>query len=348
MLEWILEDEYTVFKAECGEQALKLLREYRNEIAVVLLDANLSDSEGVDVIAEMRSHGMLHRIPVLAICDESESDSEKERKCLEVGVSDIIYRPFDSMLVRKRVHNIFHLFEYQNELEDKVKEQTKTLKAQNRELERQRHMLKKANDDIIGILGGVVEGRDAESGEHIRRVKGFTELLARQLMQFYPEYELDEQDIEVIVSTSALHDVGKIAISDAILLKPGKLTAEEFELMKTHTVKGDAILNYLNGIWDEKWQKTAHNICRYHHERYDGRGYPDGLKGEEIPICAQIVSLADVYDALVSVRVYKRAYTKEEAFNMIMNGECGQFSPKILRSFSAVRPYFEELAESAQ
>lgn len=348
ILSWILRGEYTVFHAKTAKKGVDLLLAKQNEMAAILIDMRVRKQESNVILDCLKEQGLARHIPVLAIIDRSVKDADYEKQCLNCGVSDFICAPFDSLLVKKRVRNICYLYQYQNELEEKVVEQTKTLSEQNRELERQRQMLKRANDNIIDILGGMVEGRDAESGEHIKRVKGFTELLARQMMQSYPEYCLTEHDIEVIVGTSALHDIGKIAISDTILLKKGKLTKEEFEIMKLHTVKGDEILNSLNGIWDEDWQKTAHNICRYHHERFDGRGYPDGLKGDDIPISAQIVSLADVYDALVSVRVYKRAYSKDEAFAMIMNGECGVFSPKILQSFQAVRSSFERFADVAQ
>lgn len=184
-----------------------------------------------------------------------------------------------------------------------------------------------------------------ESGQHIERVKGYTKLLAEQLMKDYPEYGLTSDKVSVITSASALHDIGKIAIPDAILMKPGKLTQEEFEYMKSHTTKGGEILNSIKNVWDEEYGKVSYEICRHHHERYDGRGYPDGLKGEQIPLSAQIVSIADVYDALVNERVYKSAFPKEKAFQMIVTGECGVFSPKLLDCFWNARRAFERLAD---
>ncbi len=184
-----------------------------------------------------------------------------------------------------------------------------------------------------------------ESGQHIKRVKGFTKLLAERLMKDYPEYGLDKKKIEVIVAASSLHDIGKIAIPDNILLKPARLTVEEFECIKSHTTKGCDILDCIEGIWEDDYRKVSYEICRHHHERYDGKGYPDGLKGDEIPISAQIVSVADVYDALVCERVYKDAIPKAEAFHMIINGACGLFSPKLMECLRNVREEFEQLAD---
>lgn len=343
MLEMILQDEYQILKAGNGRQALDLLEEQHEEIAVILLDLIMPEVDGFAVMDTMKEKGWMEKIPVLIISGETAVTIEK--KCFEYGVSDFIRKPFDNMLVKKRVGNVFHLFQYQNELELKVEKQTEALRRQFKLLQLQAEKLKKSNENIIDILGTVVESRHLESGEHIKRVKGFTEILAREVMKEYPEYGLTDKKIEVIVVSSSLHDLGKIAIPDNILLKPGKLTSEEYEYMKSHTTRGSEILTHLVDVWDEEYQKTCYEICRHHHERYDGKGYPDGLKGEEIPISAQIVSIADVYDALVSERVYKNAFTKEEAFHMIVTGECGIFSPKLLECFRNVKGEYEKLAD---
>ncbi|MDE5819778.1 MAG: HD domain-containing protein, partial [Lachnospiraceae bacterium] len=227
-------------------------------------------------------------------------------------------------------------------LEDQVAVQTQAIRYQYQLLKEQAEELERNNEEIIDILGTVVECRDLESGDHIKRVKTFTRILAEQVMEDYPEYDLTPEKVRIIESASALHDVGKIAIPDHILLKPGKLTAEEFDIMKTHTTRGSELLNNIKDAWDDTYGKYCYEICRYHHERFDGRGYPDKLEGEDIPISAQIVSVADVYDALVSKRVYKDAYGIGAACDMIVNGECGTFSPKILDCFSKVRAAFEE------
>lgn len=226
-------------------------------------------------------------------------------------------------------------------LEELVKLQTSVLEKQALELRR-------LNERIIETLSNVVEFRNLESGDHVKRVKAFTRILAERLAEAYPEYQLDKEAVDVITAAAALHDVGKIAIPDAILLKPGKLTAQEFEVMKTHTTKGCEIIAMLEEMQEGEYGRAGYEICRYHHERYDGNGYPEGLKGEEIPIAAQIVSLADVYDALISERCYKSAYTPAEAYDMIMRGDCGQFSPKLLSCLCEARRELEKKAESGR
>ena len=203
--------------------------------------------------------------------------------------------------------------------------------------------LRENNQQIIDMLGTVVEYRNLESGEHIKRVKGYTGILAECAMKEYPEYGLTEEKIHTIVAASSLHDIGKITIPDSILLKPGRLTEDEYEYMKSHTIRGCELLDEIDQEWEPDYKKVSYEICRHHHERYDGKGYPDGLKGEEIPISAQLVSVADVYDALVNERCYKDAYSPDEAYRMIINGECGVFSPKLMEVFRKVRRDFEEM-----
>ena len=225
--------------------------------------------------------------------------------------------------------------EEQEKLERMVNERTIQLEEKNVSLNRM-------NNDIIELMGNVVEGRDEESGQHVRRVKDLTNILATQVMNDYPEYNLSPEVVDIITSASALHDVGKITIPDSILLKPGRLTNEEFDIMKTHTVNGCNILDKMPADWDKQYMKISMDICRYHHEKYDGKGYPDALIGDEIPISAQIVSVADCYDALVSKRVYKDAYSCDEAYHMIQNGECGAFNPKLMDCFSVCKDKFEQ------
>jgi response regulator RpfG family c-di-GMP phosphodiesterase len=199
------------------------------------------------------------------------------------------------------------------------------------------------NKQIIEVLSTIVEYRDLESGEHIRRIEDLSEILLRTYTAKNPDDGFTEEEIKIIVAASAMHDIGKIAISDTILLKPGKLTREEYDSMKEHTIKGSELVNTVASIQDQDYARYCYEICRYHHERYDGNGYPDGLAGDEIPIAAQIVSVADVYDALVSKRCYKDAYSKEQAFQMILNGECGVFSDRILQCFIDSRAELEAL-----
>lgn len=209
---------------------------------------------------------------------------------------------------------------------------------------KQKQRLKEINNDIIDILSTVVEFRSVESGDHIQRIKGFTKIMLKYVNEMYDEVNYTPELIDVISSASAMHDIGKVAIPDSILLKPGKLTAEEFEEMKTHTTRGCDILESMENLQDERYYKYSYEICRYHHERFDGRGYPDGLKGDDIPLEAQIVSVADVYDALISKRVYKDAYSLDEAYQMILNGECGIFSPRLMECFKRAKEEMENFS----
>lgn len=340
LLEEILIKDYDVVKAQGGKEALELLDRKDLNIVVVLLDLLMPEMDGFAVLDAMKERGMIGKIPVLVIT--SEKSVGVEEKCFDYGVSDFIGKPFESSLIQRRVKNIVDLFVYKERLEERVEIQTQALRNQYQLLKEQTEKMEKYNEEIIDILGTVVECRDLESGDHIKRVKTFTRILAEQVMEDYPEYELTPEKVRIIESASALHDVGKIAIPDNILLKPGKLTAEEFDVMKTHTTRGSELLNDIRGAWDDTYGQYCYEICRFHHERFDGRGYPDKLAGDDIPISAQIVSIADVYDALVSKRVYKDAYAIGEAYEMIVNGECGTFPPKILECFSKVRADFEE------
>lgn len=223
-----------------------------------------------------------------------------------------------------------------------------TIEERTQELTEINSRLNLINDEIIAFMGNIVEARDVESGEHIRRVKGFTHILATEVMKQCPEYELSPERVNLITSASALHDIGKIMIPDAILLKPGKLTAEEFEIMKTHSLKGCDILAMAPRGWSDEYLITSTNICKYHHEKYDGKGYPEGLVGDQIPIEAQIVSIVDCYDALINRRCYKDAYPLQESFDMIVRGECGVFSDKILKCFAACEEEFEYHAKNPE
>lgn len=343
MLAVALGDTFPIVEAGDGAEAIDILKERSEEIAAVLLDLVMPKVDGYEVLRFMREQELTKMIPVLVIT--ADSTTAVERECLELGVSDFIRKPFDNFTVKKRVQNIVELFMYKDNLENKVKIQAENLKRQNKLLEQQAEKLKDSNEKIIDILGTVVEYRNLESGEHIRRVKGFTRILAEKASQRYPEYNLTKERIDIIVAASALHDIGKITIKDSVLLKPGRLDKDEYEYMKSHTIRGCDILDQIEGAWDSEYDKVSHSICRWHHERYDGKGYPDGLVGDNIPIEAQLVSIADVYDALVSDRVYKAAIDKEKAFHMILMGECGVFSPKLMECFREAKDEFEKLAD---
>ena len=339
----ILNKAYEPVLATNGLEALEALGKDGNGFVLVLLDLMMPEMSGYEFLEHVNKNGIIDAVPVIVI--SAEVDAKTERRCLDLKVIDFIRKPFDKLAVTRRVENVINLFTIQHNLEKLVDAKTEEIKKQNEKLAQQAACLKRTNERIIELLGTVVEYRNLESGQHIKRVKGFTKLLAEQIAQHYPEYGLTPKQIDVMVAASALHDVGKIAISDGILLKPGRLTKEEFEIMKTHTVEGSEIIEHMKGIGDGEYEKVSYDIARYHHERFDGRGYPDGLVGDEIPIAAQIVAVADVYDALVSKRCYKDAYGKGEAFRMIMAGECGVFSEKILTCFAKAKESFEALAD---
>ena len=337
----ILENEYTIIEAENGKQALELIEELKDEISVILLDLIMPEMDGKQVLAELNKRKIIGMIPVLVISGENSYETEKE--CFDLGISDYIAKPFNNVIIQKRVKNVAGLYEYKLQLEEKVEEQTAVLRKAYQTLKIQAEKLHRNNQKIVDILGTVVEFRNLESGEHINRVKKYTKILAEGAMKEYLEYGLTPEKIDTIVSASSLHDIGKITIPDRILLKPGKLTKDEFECMKSHTTRGCELLDQIDVEWDPELRQAIYEICRHHHERYDGKGYLDALVGEEIPLSAQLVSIADVYDALVNERCYKDAYSAEEAYRMITHGECGVFSPKLMEVFRKTRKQFEML-----
>lgn len=328
ILRALFEKEYNLLEAENGEQALVLLQQYRDSIAVVLLDLLMPIKDGYDVLEEMRIKKWLYHSPVVVITAEDSIDNRV--KVFELGASDIIAKPFEAEVVKSRVKNIIELGRYRRNLEVLVEEQSA--------------LAREANGVVIDMLSSVIEYRSLESGQHIRRIRMFTKILLEDVAENYLEYDLDNRKIRLITEASSMHDIGKIAIPDSILNKPGKLTSEEFEIMKTHSMKGCEILSGLERLPDQEYLQYAYQICRYHHERWDGKGYPDGLKGNSIPICAQVVSIADCYDALTTDRVYRNALPTNQAFSMILNGECGSFSPRLLECFKNVRDAFAQLS----
>lgn len=314
ILSEMLHTDFRILEAEDGAQALEMLQQQGTGISLVLLDIIMPVLDGFGVLSYMAREHIIEDIPVIMI---SSDDSEKNiRRAYELGVSDYISRPFDAKVVYQRVFNTIKLYAKQRRLITLVTDQI--------------YEKEKSSRMMVSILSQIVEFRNGESGLHVRHINILTEMLLDHLMQKTGRYHLNWNEQYLITLASSLHDIGKIGIDEKILNKPGRLTAEEFEEMKKHTVIGEEILCSLELYQNELLVKVAREICRWHHERYDGNGYPDGLKGEEIPISAQVVSLADVYDALVSDRVYKKAYSHEKAIRMILNGECGVFNPLLL------------------
>lgn len=312
--------EYERLEAENGKEAIEKIAANRN-LVLVLLDISMPVMSGFDVLEYMHQRDLMDKIPVILITGETVIDSED--KAYSYGAADVIHKPFYPHIVKKRSQNIIDLYQSRLEMERRLKLQEIEIKAQEKEI-------RENNDLMLETLSSLVEFRSVETGEHVQRIKYFTKILLEYVQEYFPVYGLDSYQVDQIVHASVLHDIGKIGISDSILLKPGRLTEEEFEIMKKHTTIGCEVLERAYRRKDSDFYRCSYDICRHHHERWDGSGYPDHLKGDEISIGVQAVSVADVYDALISPRVYKRPYPKEKAFEMILNGECGQFSPEML------------------
>ncbi len=326
ILSSILGDEFDILEAADGKECISVIRKYGRDIALVLLDIVMPEMDGFEVLEFMNKHEWIDDIPVIMISSEDSAASVK--KAYEMGVSDYINRPFDVEVVHRRVFNTIKLYAKQRRLIALITNQV--------------YEKEKNNRILIEILSQIVEFRNGESGRHVLNVNIITGILLEQLTQITDKYNISWSDRLIITTAASLHDIGKIGIDEKILNKAGRLTPQEIEKIKEHTVIGASILENMELFKDEELVKTAYQICRWHHERYDGRGYPDGLKGEEIPVSAQVVALADVYDALVSRRVYKKSYSHEEAMKMILGGECGAFNPVLLQCLTEAQDKIKE------
>lgn len=335
LLKQIFADKYKILTAENGKEGLLLLGQHMNEIAIILLEIVMPIINGYQMLQVLCNKKIIEKIPVVLIT--GKCDYQTELQCYQLGASDVITKPFSAEIARKKVDHIVDMYYNMDLLMQKVK-------VQENRLANQEKKIMEFNERLIDVISNVVEFRDADSGEHTKRLKELSRIIAKAYQKLYPDSGMTDQRVEIISKAAALHDIGKLVISDTILLKSGKLTEEERQIMMGHTSKGCEILNLLVGFQDEEQFKTSYEICRHHHERYDGKGYPDGLVGEEIPLSAQIVSIVDAYDALVSERIYKKPYDKEIAYNMIMNGDCGQFSPRMLACLKEAKAEIENLA----
>ena len=315
ILKEILGGDYRILEAENGQECLEKMQAEAGNIALVLLDINMPVMDGFEVLKAMNANHTIEDIPVIMI---SSDDSDAAiRRSYELGANDYVNRPFDARIVYRRVTNTIKLYAKQRRLVQMVSDQIRARENN--------------TDMLVGVLSHIVEFRNGESGAHVRHIRIITELLLHRLLEISSQYPITAEQQDNIPLASALHVIGKIGIDEKILNKPGKLTPEEFEVVKTHSMLGAEMLHQLENFNEQPLLQTAYEITRWHHERWDGRGYPDGLKGDEIPISAQLVALADVYDALTSERCYKKAFSHEKAVQMILNGECGAFNPLLLQ-----------------
>lgn len=337
----LFQADYKILEAANGKEGIALLNSNFASIAIVLLDNLMPVMDGFTVLENLKEKNVLSKIPFIMIT--GESSPELERKGYEYGIVSYIKKPYQVDVVKQVVHNAIGWFQYKMQLEMMVKKQNISIQQQNSVLRQQTKKLNHVNEILIDSLSNIVEFRNMESKQHIKRIREYSMCLGKSVMKLYPEYELTPEKLVQIGWASSLHDIGKIAIPDTIILKPAKLTPDEFELIKSHTTKGSEIIQHRVHLNDRAIYEYAYDIARHHHEKYDGKGYPDGLKGDEISIAGQIVSLVDVYDALTSKRVYKMAYESDKAYQMILNGHSGTFSPKLLKAFTEVKSSFEHL-----
>ena len=333
ILTQMLHEDYDVIEAGDGVKAIEILQQQTEQISLVLLDIIMPGLDGFGVLERMNQMGWIEDIPVIII--SSDRSPVAVERAYELQAADFISRPFDAAIVRHRVVNTIMLYAKQKKLVALV--------------ERQVYEKERQSSLMVDILSHIVEFRNGESGLHVLHIRTLTELLLKDLAKKTSKYRLSNKDITLISTASALHDIGKIVIPEEILNKPGRLTDEEFTFMKTHSEKGAEMLRGVSHLGREPLLDYARDIARWHHERYDGRGYPDGLKGDDIPICAQVTALADVYDALTSERVYKKAFDHDTAINMIKDGECGVFNPLLLECLLEIEGTLrDELKDRAQ
>lgn len=319
-----LQEDYELLEAENGKKALDIVANNLSQIDLILLDILMPEMNGIELLEILNQKKLLNSIPVVLITGDKTEEVEAE--CYKLGAADFITKPYDIKVIRYIIDNTINLYQ--------EKKQWKKLGiVQYRKLKEQAEFLRRENEHIIELLGTLTEYRGTVDKQHTQKVKQISTLIAKTIGQLYPEYNISDEEADNIGVASCLHDIGKNLIPDAVLYKPGRLDDTEMELMKSHTTKGCEMLQATLSLQQEDYKQLCYDICRSHHERYDGKGYPDGLVGDTIPIAAQIVSIAECFDALVSDTVYRERYDSEKAYNMLLNGECGTFSPAIIECF---------------
>lgn len=332
-----LEDSYDIIEVEDGKQVLAEIQKRRNDLAALLLDWDIPLVSAYQILQVMQSKGMMEQIQVFITT--VEADPEIDSKVYSLGAVAVICKPYNLAMIRKQILNRLDNIAELRRLREEVAQKEKQVEESQKKLDG-------FYDNLLDAIGAVMEYRVSESDQHVKRIKGFARILAVAYRNEFPDCGLNEDEINRIVRGSVIHDLGKIAVPDAILLNPAKLTEDEKQILKSHTTKGEEIMQLLREVQDEEQFRVSSEICRWHHERYDGSGYPDGLEGDEIPLSAQIVSIVDVYDELVSERIFKKPVDKETAFRKIMSGECGAFAPKLLQCFEASKKLLELYSDS--
>lgn len=336
-LEQLLMDEYDIALADDGRQALSEIQKRKNELAAVILDWDIAAVSAYQILQVMLARGMMEDIQVyIAI---TQADREIEKKAYGLNVSAVIQKPYEDVVVRRQLLDRLKEAEERRSLQQEVKENRQLVEGSQKKLDG-------FYNSLLDAIGTIMEYRISESDQHVKRIKGFSRIMAVAYRNQFPASGLNESEINRIVRGSVIHDIGKIAVPDAILLNPARLSEDEQQIMRSHTTKGEEVMQFLKGVQDEEQFRVSCEICRWHHERHDGSGYPDGLEGDEIPISAQIVSIVDVYDELVSERIFKKPYDKEKAYRMIMDGECGAFAPELLQCFESSKKLLELFSDN--
>ncbi len=328
----MLEKEYRIVEGKNDQEGIQYIKEHADDIILVLLNIGMSLMDSCQIMEYMQRNGYMQKIPVILIMRD---DDEAIERGYAFGATDVIKPPFQANIIIQRVHNIIKLYQHKNYLEEVNQVQTAELNRQNDKL--QRH-----NESMVKILRDIITFRNTESDLHIRYIEGYTRILAKQYAALYPRSKMTNQKIEYIVQAAGMHDLGKITMPDLLISQQGQLLPEEIEYLKEHTVRGSEMIKVMLELEEGLFYRISYNVCRYHHERYDGTGYPDGLSGDKIPIEAQIVSLADMYDALVNVAVNKERYPADRAVRMLLEGTCGGLAPRMKECLLAAKQELEE------
>lgn len=331
ILRQMFQEDYQIADAEDGLSGIEYIQQHIEQIAIVFLDAHMPKMSGYDVLKYMYEHKLTEQIPVILIT--GDLDDHILTIAYEAGAIDVIRKPFIVSAIKQRAKNIIELYNHKNHLEEEVQKKTEILKEQYEKLTEH-------NEQLVYMLNEIIIYRNTESKQHVEYVQGYTKILATHYAKLYPRSRMTQSKINNIVKAAKLHDAGKIMIADSVIKHQGRLSEYEIEYIKQHTIKGGEMVKVLFGL-DDDYGRICYNVCRYHHEKYDGTGYPEKLKKDKIPIEAQIVGLADMYDAIVNVTMNKRKYSPREAFYKLLNDECGEISPKLKECLEAARDELE-------